>query len=370
MSSPRRRLWLVLVPLVLVVAIAAIWTGLWFYAASAAERAIDGWRAREARSGRSYECAQQTIGGFPLRIEVRCSDPSAEMRGRGTPLVLKGAGLVVRAQVHQPTLLTGEFRGPMTVAEAGKPPALTANWSSGRSSVRGTPRNPQRGSLAFDDLTVQRAEDGERKTVLNAKRIELNGRVAEGSASQNPVLEVVLRASATVAPELHAMLATPVDADITATLRGLANFAPKPWDARLRELQQRGGRIEITNARVQQGEAIAVSSGSLRLTEHGNLDGQLDLTVVGIEQVIRSLDLEDLFSKGQVGATIDRLDRLIPGLGKLARKNAAPGVLAGLDAIGKRTTLEGKPATMLPLRFDDGRVLLGPIPVGRVPPLF
>ncbi len=48
----------------------------------------------------------------------------------------------------------------------------------------------------------------------------------------------------------------------------------------------------------------------------------------------------------------------------------APGILAGLGAIGKRTTLENKPAIAVPLRFVDGQVMLGPIPVGRVPPLY
>ena len=32
--------------------------------------------------------------------------------------------------------------------------------------------------------------------------------------------------------------------------------------------------------------------------------------------------------------------------------------------------LDDKPATTLPLRFNDGQILLGPFPVGRVPPLF
>ena len=60
----------------------------------------------------------------------------------------------------------------------------------------------------------------------------------------------------------------------------------------------------------------------------------------------------------------------MPGLGKLARQNAAPSILAGLGALGQSTTLEGKPAVSVPLRFADGQVMLGPFAVGRVPPLF
>ena len=365
--ATRRRLWL-FVPFALLVALAVIWTGLWFYAASRAETAIAGWRAREAKSGRTYECGTQAISGFPFRIEVRCTEPVAELRGKNAQVVLRGADLVMLAQIYQPTLLIGEFKSPMTVADPGQPPAYVVNWSLGQSSVRGTPRAPQRGSLVFENLKVQRP--GSDATVLSAKRFELHGRMAEGSAADNPVLDVGLRATAASAPEVHPIAAIPLDAEVSATLRGLADFAPKPWPARFRELQARGGRIDIVNARVQQGEVIAVSSGSLGLTERGNLDGQLQMTVVGLEHVLKQLDLEALVSQGRVGSAIDKLDKLLPGLGGIARKQAGPSILVGLDAIGKRTTLEGKPAVTVPLRFVDGRVMLGPLPVGRTPPLF
>ncbi len=86
---PRRRLWPVFVPLTLLVALAAVWIGLWFYAAAAAETALAGWRAREAKAGRIYECGSERIGGFPFRIEVRCASPSVELRGNPS-LIIKG----------------------------------------------------------------------------------------------------------------------------------------------------------------------------------------------------------------------------------------------------------------------------------------
>src|SRR5262249_12521819 len=151
------------------------WTGVWFYAAGRAQDAITGWRAREAKSGRTYECASESISGYPFRIEVRCTKPRAELRGQGAHPVLSGADLVVLAQTDQPTLLMAEFKGPRTVAEPGQPTAFVANWSLGQASVRGTPRAPQRASLVFDDLKVQRT--GSNATVLDAKRLELHGRM-------------------------------------------------------------------------------------------------------------------------------------------------------------------------------------------------
>jgi hypothetical protein len=143
----RRRIWPVLVPVVLVIALAILWTSLWFYAASAAETAIAGWREREAKVGRLYSCQNETIGGYPFRIEVRCSEPAAELRDEQPPLALKAMDLLVVAQVYQPTLLIGEFTGPLTIAEAGRPPAKRAyvarfgppsdsrSWSMARPSI-------------------------------------------------------------------------------------------------------------------------------------------------------------------------------------------------------------------------------------------
>ena len=98
--------------------------------------------------------------------------------------------------------------------------------------------------------------------------------------------------------------------------------------------------------------------------------GQLQLTLVNIEKVLQKLDVDQMMAQGKVGSTINALDRLMPGLGAIARQNAAPSIIAGLGALGQKTTLEGKPAVTLPLRFNDGAAFLGPIPLGRLQPLF
>jgi hypothetical protein len=366
---PRRRLWPVFVPIALVVALAIIWTGLWFYAAAAAEATLNGWREREAKEGRIYSCTQQTIGGYPFRFEVRCRDPGMELQG-SERIALKAADFLVAAQIYQPTLLISEFSGPLTIAEPGQPPVYVANWKLGQSSVRGTPAAPEQLSIVVDQPTVDRVGAGANAPVLKAARIELHGRIAEGSVTSNPVIELVLRLASAAAPELHALTAQPLDAEITATLRGLADFSPKPWPVRFREMQARGGSIEITKARVQQGEVIAVSSGTLGLTARGGLDGQLQVTLVGLDKVLKTLDIDRLVSTGSMGAAIGRLDRIMPGLGQLARQNAGPSIAMGLGAIGQNATLEGKPAVTVPLRFADGQVLLGPFAVGRTSPLF
>ena len=363
---PVRRVVLLLIGVLL---LGAAWTAAWYYAAASANEVIAGWRQREAAEGRLYDCGHQTIGGFPFRFEVDCTDPSAEFRESRPALLLKSKDVRVSAQVYQPTLLEAEFGGPLSVTDVAQSTAWSADWTFGQISVRGTPAAPERASIVFDDPAVTRNGTSP-QSIFKAKRIELQGRIAEGSVSENPVVEIVLRLAAAAAPELHRLTTQPLDANINVSLRGLRDFTPKPWPERLRELQARGGKIEINQARIQQGDVIAVSEGRLGLTAAGRLDGQLQITVVGLDKVLKTLDIDRAMSQGDVGSALNALDRLVPGLGQFARQNAAPGIVAGLGAMGQGTLLEGKAAVTLPLRFADGTVLLGPIVVGRIPPWF
>ena len=101
-SMPRRsggRRYVVL--LLLVLALFAGWSALWWYAAGKAEETIAGWIAREAQAGRVYTCGSQTLGGYPFRIEVDCRNADAQFRGIEPPLEVKTARVLVAAQIAQ-----------------------------------------------------------------------------------------------------------------------------------------------------------------------------------------------------------------------------------------------------------------------------
>jgi hypothetical protein len=367
MPIPRRRSrWPLFLPFILVVVLAILWSGAWFYASAKAETVLNGWREREAKVGRIYTCQQESIGGFPFRIEVRCLVPAAEWRSSVPPLAFKAKDLLAAVQVYDPNLVISELQGPLSIGEPGKAPAFVANWKLGQSSVRGTPQAPERVSFVFEAPVVDRLADGGNVNVFKAERAEVHGRIAAGSAADHPVIDLAMLLQSAVAPELHQAAREPFDMDVVAQLKGLKDFSPKSWPDRFRELQAAGGRIEIVKARAQQDDIVAVGAGTLGLTAKGNLDGNLQITIVRLDKVLKKFDLEKVMSEGQVGQTFNSLDRILPGLGNVVRQNA-PSLISSL---GQRTILEGKQAVALPLRFDDGAVFLGPIPVGRTPPLF
>jgi len=357
--------------LFLVLALIAGWSAVWKLAAGKAETAIEGWRAREAKAGRIYACGSQTVGGYPFRIEVNCERTSALFQSNQPPVEVKTDSILVAAQIYQPGLLISEFHGPLTAGEPGKPPEITADWKLAQSSVRGTPAAPERVSLLFDQPAVDRMDGTTRQNLLRAKRVEIHGRIAEGSAANKPVIEIVTQLTQATAPTLHPAAAQPIDADVTAMLRGLNDFSPKPWPARFREIQAAGGRIDITKARVQQGDILATGSGALSINSNGRLEGELRITMAGVDQFLAAMGVQQrVQSSESMDKIVGALDRIMPGLGGVARQQAGANLSVGVNLLGEQTTLEGKRAVALPLRFTDGAAFLGPVPIGNVPPLF
>ena len=136
-SVPRPRRWPIYLPFGLLVALAAIWSGAWFYLAGRAPAAIAEWRAREATSGRSYDCSHQSIAGFPFRIEVQCTAPSVTLTRTAPPFVLDAESLLVAWQVYQPTLVIAELAGPLLLGEPGAAATFRAG-STGSITRRGS----------------------------------------------------------------------------------------------------------------------------------------------------------------------------------------------------------------------------------------
>jgi hypothetical protein len=351
----------------LAIALALAWTGFWFYAAAQAKTEIAGWRERERRAGRRQDCASLSVAGYPFRIEVQCSGGKFELEGT-PPLRLDVPSVLAVVQVYDPRLLISEFTGPLNVSQQSGRSEYILDWDVGRASVRGSlPSQIERVSLALDALSIRDSGDANADPSFKAQHFELHGRQAPGGRAADPAIETVLHVKAATARKIHPLAARPINADISSVVHGIDDFSAMPLAERLRKWQARNGQLEITRARVEQDNVIAEGAGTLRLTREGRLDGNLDVTVVGIEDVLRMFNLERLLSQGEMGAALNALDRLLPGLGGIARQGAAPGLAA---ALGKRAVLDGKPATALPIRFVDGAVFVGPFQVGVVPPLF
>lgn len=343
--SQRRSRWIV-APLVLVILLAIAWSAGWFYAASRAETLVTAWMEREAREGRTYACDDRAIGGFPFRIEVRCTGVTAQLQEAAGSAVLKARELVAVAQIYQPDLIIAEVTGPMTVAIPSEGVEYLAEWRLLQASLRGRPSDLRRLSIVADDPAIRLASAPDGTPIARASRLEAHVRRNAASAPGNVVFDLAGRTADASVALIPALAERPFRAEATGILRGVRDLSARQnVKRRLRDWQENGGRLELTGTRLQQGDALATATGEIGLSSQGRLEGRLNLTMAGLEHAIQAL----------LGAE------------KAGRGSAS--ILTGLTLLG-RAELEGRRAVAVPLIFRDGRVYLGPVPVAQTTPLF
>src|ERR1700730_10347022 len=180
--APRRRpLWRLFIAPVLLVIAAIVWSAFWFYAASQVDVQADAWQAREAKSGRVFDCARRSVAGYPFRLEIRCDDVSVSLISQTAaaraPSNVRIGEILVVAQIYNPKLVIAEFKAPATISDRGAQPPLTVNWSKGRSSVVGLPAVPQRASIVFADPSI--IYGAGQAPLARANHVELHGRLAD-----------------------------------------------------------------------------------------------------------------------------------------------------------------------------------------------
>jgi hypothetical protein len=215
--------------------------------------------------------------------------------------------------------------------------------------------------------------------IFQADRADVDGRIVQGSARLNPVIEATGEFTAAMAPSFHPLLAAPLKGEIDAVLRGFKDFSPKPWPLLFREMHESGGGIDIKSFRIERPDSVVIGTGTLTVNEHGRLDGVLHVAVAGIENIVPLLGIDQLIGQGidrltggggSSGQGLNKLDRLLPGLGGVVRDQTNANLIDDIKKMGEPTDIDKKPAIALPLRVADGVIYVGIIPVGVVPALF
>jgi hypothetical protein len=265
-----------------------------------------------------------------------------ELTSLQPPRVVKARDLVALAQVYQPGVIIAEITGPVAIGDSGSPPILQADWRLAQASLRAAGRRPERLSVVLESVRLEQVDSGSPETMSRADRVEMHIRRSPADSGENAPIDFagVLAGGVIAAGPLGGR---PINAETSGILRGLAEFKRQPMSARLREWQMAGGRLELTRLRVQQGDAVAVAAGDVGLSASGRPDGTINITMAGFDQVVRDL---------------------VRGGGMQL------GVIAGLTFLGRPAEIDGRRAVSVPFRIKDGSMSLGPIPLGKLDPLF
>jgi hypothetical protein len=342
-KPPRpRRLGLYL-PFTLLLLIALGWSAVWFYGRHRINQEIDAFLARQASLGREWSCPDRRIGGFPFRIEGRCTDPSYRQRTaegeaqgslKGLTVVATTAGALNLAHVIT------EFEGPLTVRAPGLPESVTT-WRSARSSIRGGIDRLERLSIEIEAPVV--TVGGAR---WSAER--LTAHLREGVDPAQPgAYDLAVRLDKAAIPEADALLASaePVNLELDSRVLRIGALDRQDWRRSIEAWRANGGTIRIERLRLAKGAPRIEATGDLRLDEQRRVEGRLDANFINAGAILQQF-----------------------GVG-----GGPAGLIGALLGGGRRPDAERRePAVRLPLTLEGGRVAVGPfrIPGLQLRPLY
>lgn len=333
----RSRFWLY-APFVLLVLAAAGWSAFWFYAQGRVTQTLDNALAREAQAGRTWTCADRSIGGFPFRIEVRCASLTLTSTRWGDAVqVQTGPGVAV-GQIYTPGRAILQVTGPL---QASLPESRKLNlaWNQFEASVALSLNGLERLSMVMTGPNAVVTVPGQTDEAWRADQLEVHLRRNPTRPETEHVADIYVTAKRAVLPGLDALLgnAEPGDLDVQASVsqsvafrRGFNPDALETWRAA-------GGQLELTKLSTTKGSVRAEASGRLMLDQAHRVAGQINAAVAGIERI----------GGVQVGG-------LMSGLGGL---------------LGGKPQADGTPGLtpIPPLVLRDGRFYLGPLRLPLLP---
>lgn len=348
------------------------WTATWFYAARTTESAIAGWVDSEAKAGRDYSCGSRSTGGFPLRVEVSCTTLKATMAmSDQSRLVVDAKSLRTVASILDPGTLVTNVSGPVSVTSSSQSATYVGNWSLAQMTLHGQPASPSQVSIVLDNPEFNRLAQGSDEHVLAGSRLELSATAVGAS-----VVNIVARAVNVSVAQGDLITSRPFVADISAAIYDVDNQTPHMFFTRLRDWQSRGGRLEVQEARIQQGDELATGAGQIRLSASGQLEGGLRVNTTGLYARLAQSYIRD----GKSGARErERLAQSFLGGPRIhtrslgsSQSDRSADREAGLR--GERDRQQAMPPQVgnleIPIRIIDGTVYLGSTGLGKLPPFF
>jgi hypothetical protein len=308
------------------------WTWLWRLASDRLESEIGSAVTRLAARGVQARCDGQAIGGFPFRIGVFCDRVTAST-DRGWHV--SAGALRTAAQAYNPGHAVVELDGPLSV-EMPRRPQLSANWATAHASIHVGLSGFSRASaeLKAGDLRAFGV-----RPLASVGEAQLHARPGAAPDSLD------LAGSASALRLLQPVEAGPFDIEAQLALdslpQGIAGLA-RISDA-LAFLRKNGlrGRFDRLRVALEDGAELIVT-GPFAIATDGRLSGEFAVTANRPAQLLQSLsalwreqdDLRD---------TIEQLISVLALAGDRARTD---------------------------ITLDRGKLRLGMVPIGTMPPIF
>lgn len=330
-----RRKLLVLIPLILLVLAAAAVAGTWLWAARALEQSYTAWLEERRADGWTFDNAVAEVGGFPVQLTARLAEPRV-VAPQGW--AWQAPDVAARASVLDP--FTVRFTAPgrhEAITPTGRELVADAAEAQGRVLFgRGGARS---GQMTLSEVSLTGLPPGDASA--EALFVALGPLRRPDGAPQE--LDFTLE---TDGLELPPQLKVPFGRRIAhLRARGTTVGAlPRRWTAGdLRAWRARGGEIALDHLELDWAPVTLSGDGTLSLDRELRPQGELAVQVTGL------------------GAALDRLAES----GRVEPRMVAYAKLA-ISALGS-TDDSGRTRVQLQIRFREGRLYLGPVPLLPLP---
>lgn len=321
----------------------ALWSGWWWIAARGREAALSGWLADRRAAGWVAEAADIAVSGYPSRLDATLTDLA--LADPATGWAWSAPEFQILSLLWQDDLHILAFPGDQRLSRPGE--TLTLSAPTLRGSVRFLP-GPGLGlsEVRAEGIAPRLASSLGWEAEAASATLALR-RAAEGTApGVGYDLALDLREARLPAALLSRIDPGGILAPVVRTVRLDATLAlGTPLDARAVEgATPLLAALAIREAVAEWGDLRLEARGRMRVDEEGRPEGDLAIVARNWRQMLR-------------GAAASGL--LWPEL--------ARGLEEGLSVLA---ALSGGGDTLrLPLTFSDGRMSLGPLPLGPAPRL-
>jgi hypothetical protein len=308
---------------IIVVILAALWAGGWFWLARMVEANAEPALEEIAERGVSVECPERTVGGFPFALRVTCGETAVAERSTGTRADFAGA--TGGASVFRPLTAEIALRSPARVESPLFEGPLEVRWNEAEVDV----------GLGFDGPKTYAFEAAEILGVLTLPGLPeqtLAATAAEAhlAPSENGGSAIALAfadLSFVDGDTRYPLLTGSAIAEVSVPPRALA----RGRDGIALPVEARGVRIIL-----ESGGARFMLEGDIAVSEEGTLDGTIILRIAGI----------------------DAFHDFIAGLPEDMQR-IGNAVVAGMLISGQPTEIDGKQGSEVRIPIDGNRAKIG-----------
>lgn len=342
-------------PLITVLVLWAAWSGFWYFLSSTAQNMAADWREKAAARGMTLDCQNETWGGYPFRIEIRCEQFKFTRSREDRETEIRSGSVTAVAQVYKPWHVILELAPPLNIS-------LPANKADAAKLVLFAEHEPGLASIRLDDNYKPHVSLLLKKLKGDAEIEAGEGELPAGKfeadslnvhfrfdAASTPVRPAAAVAATIEALDYDGPVRDPVDGGpikfdkvlFDGSLSGLPTKRSPTLTDLLRKLADNDANLQIRQFSAVKGPVVLQTNGDISLDKAGLLNGKVNARVERLDHVIDRMEEAGRLSKNDA--------RVSKGLFKIMSEDKPNGEIVS-DFTLKESKLYFGPFRLMKLR--------------------